>query len=925
MVQYITTLSKYFTAVIMLLYTLECFLVFKYKEEHSRKSIYISQLIMIVLVHFACFLSIILKTGEVRYLIFYAILQIFILGVIEILPMVYPRLNRLLINNACMLISIGLIMLVRLNYRFAVKQFIIVVVSFAICAFIPFLMKKIKRIPNIPLAYAGVGIVALAIVFFAGSISGGSKLSISIFGVYFMPSEFVKVLFVIFVSGALCYSIKIKNLVLTTAIAALHIIILAASNDLGAALVYYVVFVVLVFIATQNYLYLSIGTLTGVGIAIAGYNIFRHVRVRVAAFIDPFSVIDNEGYQITQSLFALSSGSWFGVGLFNGTPDSIPYVETDLIFSAIVQELGIVFAVCLVLICLSCFIMFINISFKFDDSFYKLISIGLGFVYVIQVFLTIGGGTKFIPLTGVTLPFVSHGGSSVMATLMAFFVIEGMYVVRPQTVDASSKEQLLPSGRHRNNIILVLTYLVIASFMALCTYLCVYSATHKEELFNNSYNPMQEVVIAQTRRGTIYSRNNVILAETRVDRRTGEEKRYYPFFNIFSHAVGYSTNGRAGIEGTANYYLINTNQPIGERMAADLTGNKYIGDGVISTLDENLQKIAYTALGTYKGAVVVSNPKTGEILAMVSKPDFDPNEIDDIWNDLLNDKNSSVLLNRATQGLYPPGSTFKIVTLLEYIRENPDTYLKYSFNCSGVLNLKEGSISCYNHQVHGHLNLKSSFAKSCNSSFGNIGLSLDRDSFEKTLESLMFNSELPLTMNYSESAAHASKDYDDITMVRTAFGQGDTLMSPMHLNMITSSIANDGVLMKPYLISEVVNSNMNTVKAFEPEEYKRLMSSEEASILTEMMRAVVTDGTGKRLNTDKYTVAGKTGSAEFSSNSSSTHSWFTGFAPIDDPQICVTIILEDAGSGNLYATPMAKKIFDEFFRNTEEEEYLEED
>ncbi|MBO4825585.1 MAG: FtsW/RodA/SpoVE family cell cycle protein, partial [Lachnospiraceae bacterium] len=128
--------------------------MFKYKEEHSRKSIYISQLIMIVLVHFACFLSIILKTGEVRYLIFYAILQIFILGVIEILPMVYPRLNRLLINNACMLISIGLIMLVRLNYRSAVKQFIIVVVSFAICAFIPFLMKKIKRIPNIPLAYA---------------------------------------------------------------------------------------------------------------------------------------------------------------------------------------------------------------------------------------------------------------------------------------------------------------------------------------------------------------------------------------------------------------------------------------------------------------------------------------------------------------------------------------------------------------------------------------------------------------------------------------------------------------------------------------------------------------------------------------------------------------------------------------------------
>ncbi|MBO4678970.1 MAG: FtsW/RodA/SpoVE family cell cycle protein, partial [Lachnospiraceae bacterium] len=350
MVQYITTLSKYFIAIVMLLYTLGCFLVFRYKDEHARKSIYVSQLIMIVLVHFACFLSIILKTGDVSYLIFYAALQIFILGVIEIIPMIYPRSNRLLINNACMLISIGLIMLVRLNFNSAVKQFIIAAVSFVICGFIPFAMQKLKKIPNIPYVYAGIGILALALVFFLGSISGGSRLSVKLFGMYFMPSEFVKVLFVLFVAGALCIDSSFKNLIITTAIAAVHVIILAGSNDLGAALIYYVVFVVLVFIATQNYIYLSIGTLTGVGIAIAAYNIFRHVRVRIAAFVDPFSVIDNEGYQITQSLFALSSGSWFGVGFFNGTPDSIPYVETDFIFSAIVQELGIVFAICMILI-----------------------------------------------------------------------------------------------------------------------------------------------------------------------------------------------------------------------------------------------------------------------------------------------------------------------------------------------------------------------------------------------------------------------------------------------------------------------------------------------------------------------------------------------------------------------------------------------
>jgi peptidoglycan glycosyltransferase len=450
--------------------------------------------------------------------------------------------------------------------------------------------------------------------------------------------------------------------------------------------------------------------------------------------------------------------------------------------------------------------------------------------------------------------------------------------------------------------------------MVLSVYLCIYVSKNREGFTNNPYNPRQEVLIKQTERGPIYSRDMTILAETVVSNE--EEERFYPFYNIFSHVIGYSSNGKAGIEAIANYYLINSNQPLTEKMSADITGEKYMGDGVVTTLDVDLQKTAYTAIGAYNGAVVVSNPKTGEILAMVSKPDFDPNEISEIWDSLMEDKESSVLLNRATQGLYPPGSTFKILSLLEYIRENPKTYNDYSFKCTGELKIGDEKIICYNHNVHGTVDLRKSLAVSCNSSFGNLGLSLDKGKFAKTLDELMFNEELPLTMSYLKSQAKIDENISRMDMVLTAFGQGETLMSPMHLNLITSAIANDGVLMKPYFVSSVVNNKLNTVKKFSTSDYKRLLSKEESDILTDMMTSVITSGTGKRLKNDLYTVAGKTGSAEFSDFTTSTHSWFTGFAPAEDPEICVTIILENAGTSGTHAVPMARKIFDEYFRRS---------
>lgn len=450
-------------------------------------------------------------------------------------------------------------------------------------------------------------------------------------------------------------------------------------------------------------------------------------------------------------------------------------------------------------------------------------------------------------------------------------------------------------------------------FTVLVVYLGYFAATSKKEMLDNSYNSRQEILSSRNYRGTIYSGDGEVLARTLVDE-DQNESREYPYGSLFAHAVGYSTRGRLGVELQANYYLINTGTSLANKAANDNAGLKNPGQDVYTTLDVTLQQVAGSQLNVYKGAIVVTEVSTGKILAMVSHPNFDPNQIGQIWDSIVEDEDSSVLLNRVTQGQYPPGSTFKIVTALEYIRENPDTYNDYSFTCNGSFNSDTGGrINCYHGTVHGQVDFETSFAKSCNASFANIGTGLDQASFEKTLESLLFNRPLPLDFPYSESKAHVEEGISMFELTQTAIGQGKTQISPLHLNMITSAIARGGIPMKPYMVDHVENDAGKVIKFFEPQNCQSMMTKEEAEILKGLMEAVVLEGTGRKLSGLTYTVAGKTGSAEFSDEKEDSHAWFTGFAPAEDPEICVTIIIEGAGSGGDYAVPIAKRIFDAYF------------
>ena len=429
---YITELSKYFITLFMALYTLECFLVFRFRDEERRSGIYFRQNLLMFLVHFSCFLVICFETGNIEYLFFYVLQQILLFATVMLFHMIYPKGNRLIINNMCVLLSVGFVILTRLSFEKAIKQFFIVTVSIVAGMLIPYFIHKLKFLRSLTWVYAAVGIAALGIVLILGATTHGSKISYSIAGVTFQPSEFVKIIFVFFLASALYESHSLPRVMLTAALAGIHVLVLVASRDLGSALIFFIVYVMMVFIATGKWIYLLLGTAGGCGAAMLAYRFFTHVQVRVQAWRDPFSCIDDAGYQITQSLFAISSGGWFGLGLFRGTPASIPFVEADFVFSAVAEELGILFSMCMILVCISCFIMFMDISVRLQDKFYQLIAFGLGVTYIFQVFLTVGGGTKFIPMTGVTLPFISYGGSSVLTTLVMFLIIEGLYIIQQE-------------------------------------------------------------------------------------------------------------------------------------------------------------------------------------------------------------------------------------------------------------------------------------------------------------------------------------------------------------------------------------------------------------------------------------------------------------------------------------------------------------
>mgnify|MGYP002334822020 CR=1 FL=1 len=409
-------------------YTYLCFSIFGYYDPDKKKRCLRKQNVLMFVMHLTAFLVMYLEKKDTKILALYLMQVTLLGGTILLYSFIYPKVSRLVVNNMCMLLSIGFIMITRLNYDKAAKQYLIAAAGIVLCLVIPIIIRKARFLSEWRILYGIIGIVSLAVVVVVGKVSYGAMLGFTVAGINIQPSELVKIVFVFFVASSFKRSTEFKDIVVTTAVAAFHVLILVASKDLGAALIIFVVYLVMLYVATHQPLYILAGLGAGSAGAVVAYHLFTHVKTRVNVWRDPFGTYDKGGYQVAQSLFAIGSGSWFGMGLLKGNPTAIPYVEADFIFSSICEELGVIFGMCLILICISSFLEMMRISVQIHDRFYQLIVYGIGIMYIFQIFLTVGGGTKFIPLTGVTLPFISYGGSSVMTTMIMFFIIQGIYI-----------------------------------------------------------------------------------------------------------------------------------------------------------------------------------------------------------------------------------------------------------------------------------------------------------------------------------------------------------------------------------------------------------------------------------------------------------------------------------------------------------------
>ena len=417
MINIVVELSKYVILTLMIVYTVLCYYLVVGKHASDRKGLLRSQITLTFFLDFTAFVVIFLKTFDFKVVIFYAEMMIYFAAILILYRRIYKNASMLLLNNMCMLLSVGFIMLCRLDIASANKQLLIVACGSAVALVIPVMIRKMKFLKDLTWVYAGLGIVLLGAVLVLAQTSYGAKLSLM--GI--QPSEVIKLTFVFFMASLLAREVTFKKVVLATVVAGLH---------LGSAVIFFAASLVLIYVSTRKPAYLCIGIAGGTAGAVVAYHLFGHVRQRVSAWKDPMAVYQNEGYQIVQSLFAIGTGGWFGMGLCQGSPEKIPVVKNDFIFSAICEELGGIFAICLIFVCMSFFLTIVEIALQIKNPFYKLIAIGLGAEYAFQVFLTIGGATKFIPMTGVTLPLVSYGGSSIMCMILMIAIIQGLYIYR---------------------------------------------------------------------------------------------------------------------------------------------------------------------------------------------------------------------------------------------------------------------------------------------------------------------------------------------------------------------------------------------------------------------------------------------------------------------------------------------------------------
>ncbi len=450
MIDIVLTICKYLIIICFGTFTLASFMAQRDIPDETKTNTFSLQRVLMLAIHAMAFfvicLNILTDNADLNiwYVVSFYIAQLAYLMFMTIFIPRVVHLNPGLNNVMCMFLTIGFIIQTRLSLSNSIKQFLIILAGTVIFVILCIFCKHMSFLKNLTWIYCIVGMGLLMLVFVLSAVSRGAKLSLELGPFSFQPLEFVKIIFVLFVAAAFNKSNSFKNVVITAICAAIHVLIQVMCKDLGSAFILFVIYLMMLYVATRKFRYIFLGTAGFAAAAVVAYKMFSHVQVRVSAWLDPWADIEGDGYQIAQSLFAVGTGGWFGSGLFKGSPTSIPLISKDMVISAISEELGAIFAIFLILLCLCFTLMIFRVAIRIESTFYKLLAFGLGVSYAIQVFLTIGGALKFIPLTGVTLPFISSGGSSILASMIMLGIIQSLYVISES--DVAHERKMVASG-----------------------------------------------------------------------------------------------------------------------------------------------------------------------------------------------------------------------------------------------------------------------------------------------------------------------------------------------------------------------------------------------------------------------------------------------------------------------------------------------
>lgn len=854
--------------------------------------------------------------------------------------------------------GIGITFVTRLQPDASLGQVIFLFLGVALMVGTLAVVKNLEVIKRYKYVLGIAGIILLVLPMFIGTEIYGSKLWIKIGGFQFQPGEFAKVLIVLFLAGYLAENRELLSISNRTVLGikfprlrllyplfivwGVCLLVVAFERDLGSALLFYTIFLIMLYVATGRVSYVIIGlALLAVG-AFGMYQIMSHVQVRVAIWLDPFSDAQNLGYQIVQSLFSLADGGLAGVGIGKGMADIIPVVASDMIFAAIGEEMGLLGGSAVLLLFMLFAVRGLTTAARAKSDLAAFSAAGLTAAISFQAFTIVGGVTKLIPLTGVTLPFMSQGGSSLLASfvIVALLLRAGDEATGRSTEIANTSTDLATTGYRTTvrgshmrrpaldtpesgllgrvalaNRLTRTVFLFTALFAVLIgniTYIQVIKASEYQDMPSNNHTINKARYI---KRGSIITADGLTLAES-IQQADGTYARSYPNGNLAAHVVGYYSQqyGTMGIENTQNDTLTGSKDYSSWQNALNsLAGISEPGNSVQLTIDSRIQRAAEQALASRVGAIVALDPRSGAVLAWASAPTFDNTNI----QAAIEAANASggadtSMYDRATLALYTPGSTFKVLTLASAL-ENGLATLDTTYDSPGRMEIGGADVVSIGERGHGTISLAKAFALSSNTVFGQVADGLGAEKLVATARAFGYGQQLGLDFT---TAASVMPNPEEMTEWELAWagagqpvGQGHTpgpQATVMQNALMAATIANNGIAMNPYVVSQILAPDGTVLKTTRGRSLGQAVSSGTAAQVKQAMLDVVQNGTGSAAAIAGVKVAGKTGTAE--TNNANANSTFVGFAPYDTPTVAIAVVIEQNAKGEESAAAVGGQV-----------------